>query len=78
MHLCTCNNCGNVWEDVNPGPDSKDYPETAENLKCKPLISYEPEGEGNGWTYACPECKTDGYLVDNRQILIAAEATGLI
>ncbi len=65
MFLCTCNNCDGIWEDTNPSDDSKEYPETPENLSHAPLESGEDK-DGNGWSHHCPTCKTDGYLMDNK------------
>lgn len=55
MFLCTCNKCGNVWEDTNPdSPKSINYPETPANMAHSALIDH-----------SCPVCKTDDNLVDN-------------
>ena len=50
MYICTCNYCGNLWADTNPGKESIDYPEQMLNE----LVNHR-----------CPECKTDAYLQDN-------------
>lgn len=79
MYVCTCNKCGGIFEDLNPGPESKIYEEPITTIK--PLLYMqmeEPEEVSNVFTeqqlaeivgktmaYACPECKTDAYLVDN-------------
>lgn len=65
--LCTCNNCGNVYIDTNPGDNSIDY----DNSKLPelgidelPVIHMDEDGQtytGSG----CPVCGTDEYLVDN-------------
>lgn len=70
MYLTTCINCGNIWEDTNPSDDSKDYAETAENLQFTPLEQGE-DADGEGYSHHCPTCKTDSYLVDNKQETIS-------
>jgi hypothetical protein len=57
MNLCTCNNCGNIWEDMNPDVNAKDYPE---NLNVKPLLKQTPID-----FWCCPECCTDEFLSDS-------------
>ena len=59
MKICTCNNCGNIWEDPNPCKESIEYPEI--NI---PQLEWLDDGAG-GHFLGCPECETDGYLVDN-------------
>ena len=56
MYICTCNNCGNCYEDTNPGNDSVKYPEV-----ILPALTLNPDN----FAHECPECGTDGYLVDN-------------
>ncbi len=59
--LCRCNNCGNVFIDLNPQNnqpkfDAKDY-KTLERLFVdisKPELDY----------WGCPVCMTDGFLMD--------------
>lgn len=58
INICTCNNCGNIWEDTNPGEHSRNY-------KYRALIPLEYVMCDGGIIKACPICKTDGYLVDN-------------
>jgi hypothetical protein len=68
MKLCTCNNCGNVYEDFNPSDDSIEYPNDIANgssiviKELETLKDLEMNGEPY---YGCLECETDGYLVDN-------------
>lgn len=50
MKICTCNNCGGVFDDTNPSNKSVDYPEM--------LLSVLDN-------HNCPVCKCDDYLVDN-------------
>ena len=55
MYLCTCNNCGGVFEDTNPGSDSIEYPDFGyHEFDVPPLENHE-----------CPVCKCNNYLVDN-------------
>lgn len=61
MKLCTCNNCGNIWEDMNPQTDSKNYPDTPD---FKPLKWIREDGT-NDWFWGCPKCETDGFLSDD-------------
>ncbi len=62
MKLCTCNNCGKVWEDLNPGKDSIEYP----NADFPPLEYMTEEGPETTDSYwGCPECRWDGNLNDN-------------
>lgn len=56
MKLCTCNNCGKVYEDMNPQTDAKEYPEL-QNIE--PIIFIDDEYWG------CPNCMSDGYLQDD-------------
>lgn len=61
MFLCTCNNCGGIFEDTNPqssGPDKS--------------LHYEFKDESNRNLYVegledhnCPTCGNDDCLVDN-------------
>jgi hypothetical protein len=57
--FCKCNNCGEVFFDTNPDdqpclkiPKNKGFRETTTQ-----------EGE-DGYFIGCPECKTDGALID--------------
>jgi hypothetical protein len=64
MFLCTCNNCGNVYKDRNPGIGPIEYDERIYRmfgLSELPVIRLEDGDRG----YGCPECKTDGYVVTN-------------
>ena len=54
MKLCTCNNCGGVFEDTNPQIGATDYPE--EVLKNTEILTLED--------HSCPVCVVDDYLVD--------------
>lgn len=61
MYLCTCNNCGGIFEDTNPQPSGN-------NASIKYLwknemlsrIMLEPLSD-----HSCPVCESDGDLVDN-------------
>lgn len=55
MYLTTCNKCGLVFDDPNPGELSTEY---NDSMNFESLCKYE------GF-WACPVCKTDDYLVDN-------------
>jgi hypothetical protein len=59
MKLCTCNNCGNVYEDLNGNNDQIEYPD---NLNLEPLEYIEDHSYSY---YGCPKCHDDGNLVDN-------------
>lgn len=70
MKLTTCNNCGHVYEDMNPGDESIEYDDNQpelQDLDELPIIEHElEEGEAEPYIgYGCEHCKTDGYLVDN-------------
>jgi rubredoxin len=56
MYLTTCNNCGLVWDDPNPGKESIEY---------KVLPNFDPLGKDKDGYWCCPQCNTDGYLQDN-------------
>lgn len=59
VYICTCNNCGNIYNDSNPGPDSITYNlNLAVANTLKELVSIDD-------MRACPECETDEYLIDN-------------
>lgn len=62
MYITHCNKCGKDWQDTNPGPNSKEYPDTEPVDGI--LATIEDDG---GYFQGCPECYTDGYLVDNKQ-----------
>ncbi len=62
MKLCTCNNCSNIWEDMNPQTDAKEYPDDADILplvKCHSLDGSKPDT-----FWGCPTCGTDDFLSD--------------
>ena len=50
MNLCTCFNCGGVFDDTNPQTDAEEFPEIME------LRSLED--------HSCPVCLTDEHLMD--------------
>ncbi len=63
MNLTTCNHCGQVFQDPNPGNESENYPDSDHFdslIKCYPDTSKE---ETAYW--GCPTCCTDSFLVDN-------------
>lgn len=62
MKLCTCNNCGGVWEDMNPQIGAKEYeydPDILPLVKCHSLDVKEPDT-----FWGCPRCGTDDFLSD--------------
>lgn len=59
MKLCKCNNCGNLYEDTNPQTNQREYDIPTE-------IQVEQLHDHN-----CPECKTDGYLIDFNGEIVA-------
>lgn len=62
MKLCTCNNCGNVYEDMNPQSGATDYPVI--NVPSLTLC-FDGDHEGGEAAYwGCPICHDDGYLQD--------------
>lgn len=62
MKLCTCNQCGIVYEDMNPQVDAKDYPD---GLGYEPLIKLYPDITDLSTGYwGCPKCCTDSFLSD--------------
>lgn len=63
MKICTCNNCGGIYEDVNPSDESIDYP--AEMLIDGKLEWFFVEFNKPEEYPGCPKCCTDSYLVDN-------------
>ena len=64
MKLCTCTNCGNVYEDLNPSDKSIEYnPESFVHKIIIPLPIIVLEDNTRG--YGCSRCKTDAYLIDN-------------
>lgn len=66
MKLCTCNQCGGVYEDMNPQFGAKEY---TDYQFIQPLIRIRGEVESDGDRFdefwACPVCRDDGYLVDD-------------
>ncbi len=56
MYLTTCNNCGLVWEDPNPGNESIEY---------KEFPFFDKLGKDGEGYWCCQVCKTDGHLCDN-------------
>jgi hypothetical protein len=61
MKLCTCNHCGNIWEDTNPQTDAKEYPEYP---VFKPLEKLFTNIYTKEYYWGCPVCCTDSYLSD--------------
>lgn len=61
MYLCRCNNCDEIWEDINPSEDSFDFDPDELDETYFPLELFEDE-DGKFW--GCPICETDAYLID--------------
>ena len=62
MYICTCNNCGNIFEDRNEHPkESTVFPDDTFIQELELLN----DGDGSESYYGCPVCQTDGYLTDN-------------
>jgi hypothetical protein len=57
IYLCKCNNCDNIYQDTNPQIGAKKY-------KDEGYRSLESLEDREGYCNACPDCKTDAYLVD--------------
>jgi len=70
MHICTCNNCGEIYEDMNPSKESIDYPE--QDLDQLRYINVNEATENDGihgkeMAWVCPKCLTDEHLIDNHK-----------
>jgi len=76
MKLCTCNNCGEIFEDMNPKEGATEYPDNI-GLRFEPLIKLfvdTTKPETGYW--GCPTCCTDGFLsdkIDEREIELIKE-----
>lgn len=57
--FCKCNNCDEVFFDTNPS--EQPFFKIPEGKSFRELTTQEDEG---GFFQGCPECKTDGALVD--------------
>lgn len=57
-YLCKCNKCNAILIDENPAEDSIKY-EMNGNEKNMEFLK-----DDCGWFWGCPNCKTDGYLMD--------------
>jgi len=57
--FCKCNNCGEVFIDINP--DTQPSFEIPRGKIFRELTQQEDDG---GYFSGCPTCKTDGYLRD--------------
>jgi len=68
MKLCTCNNCGNIYEDMNPQNGAKEY-EPITGIEKLVILHNDPEVElgadSYGGYWGCPVCCTDNYLQDD-------------
>lgn len=61
MYLCKCNNCDEIWEDLNPSGNSFEVdPDELDEIPL-PLELFEDD-DGEFW--GCPLCGTDDYLAD--------------
>lgn len=72
MYICTCNNCGRVYEDINPGEKSINYPI---DISLPELERGEDE---DGEYIGCPVCCTDANLVDNINVAANPELQKLV
>lgn len=61
MYLCKCNNCDEIWEDMNPSCNSFEIDPDKLNEIPLPLELFEDDGD-HFW--GCPICETDDYLSD--------------
>ncbi len=61
MYLCKCNNCDEIWEDMNPSDNSFEIDSDELDEIPLPLELFEDD---EGYFYACPLCGTDDYLAD--------------
>lgn len=59
--ICTCNNCGAVFIDDNPGPGNLLY-RIPSNVIIEEMLHDTDE---DGPFIGCTHCATDGYLMDN-------------
>ena len=57
--LCKCNNCERILIDENPLTNAKKY-----DIKGIKVHSMEYINDYENSFWACPHCKTDGYLTD--------------
>ena len=64
MNICHCNNCGNNYEDPNPDNKSIDYPDSTPTAGHLAQL-FEELNNPESIYWGCPECCTDGFLVDN-------------
>ena len=64
MKLCTCNNCGGVFEDMNPSVDQKEYPDKLRIGVHSLRMFYEQVNKPETGYWGCPVCCTDGFLQD--------------
>lgn len=64
MKLCKCNNCESILIDENPQIGAKEL-EVPGN--AKEMIQVQEDGGTFFW--ACPECKTDEYLMDIEELI---------
>nr|UWD58349.1 MAG: hypothetical protein [Bacteriophage sp.] len=64
--LCRCNNCGLILIDENPQVDAPKYQlkGTEENMELAPI-----ERTQYSYSYVCPHCHCDDYLVDLQNTL---------
>lgn len=59
MKLCTCNNCGNVYEDLNANKGQIEYPDS---IIVDLLELIQKDGET---FWGCPQCQDDAHLTDD-------------
>lgn len=58
MKLCKCNNCGNIYEDMNPQSNAPEYA-----ARPVPQLEWLRNADEDYW--GCPKCQTDEYLSDS-------------
>jgi len=74
MKLCTCNNCGKIYEDMNPKRNNAEYPDSHNFDPLMWLYDNPADLETGYW--GCPTCCTDSYLsdtVDEREASLIRE-----
>lgn len=72
MKICTCNNCGNIYDDPNPGDKSIEYVELCLD---KLILIHDEDSQDQVFFWGCPECETDSYLQDNINLNALNEET---
>jgi hypothetical protein len=63
MKICTCNKCDRIYEDLDPGKNSIEYPFIDITPLTYRIIFNKGKIVDKFW--ACPTCYTDAYLTNN-------------